>query len=117
MPQKSKINMQIWLLALASSVLLSVPYIVPHCGLVSLVAFIPLFAAEQIAFNNGKKHFFHIFIYKKETILLYVLSYSIIVVKFNIDTHFYSYKSMKFLSNIKISSYYCCLSRCSCINN
>ncbi|MBE6247418.1 MAG: apolipoprotein N-acyltransferase [Bacteroidales bacterium] len=60
MSQKSKINIQIWLLALASSILLSIPYIVPHCGLVSLVAFIPLFAAEQIAYNNGKKHFFHI---------------------------------------------------------
>ena len=58
--QKSKINMQIWALALASSVLLSIPYLVPHCGLVSLVAFIPLFAAEQIAYNNGRKHFFHI---------------------------------------------------------
>ena len=60
MLQKSKINMQIWLLALASSVLLSIPFLVPHCGLVSLFAFIPLFAAEQIAYNNGRKHFFHI---------------------------------------------------------
>lgn len=60
MRQKSKINIQIWILALASSVLLSIPYLVPHCGLVSLIAFIPLFAAEQIAYNNGRKHFFHI---------------------------------------------------------
>ena len=60
MLQKNKINIQIWLLALASSVLLTIPYVVPHCGLVSLVALIPLFAAEQIAYNNGKKHFFHI---------------------------------------------------------
>lgn len=52
--------MQIWLLALASSVLLSIPYIVPHAGLVSLVAFVPLFLAEQLAYNNGKKHFFHV---------------------------------------------------------
>ena len=52
--------MQIWLLALASSVLLSIPYIVPHCGLVSLVAFVPLFLAEQLAHNSGKKRFFHI---------------------------------------------------------
>ena len=60
MSQKSKINLQIWGLSLLSSILLSIPYIIPHCGLVSLVAFIPLFAAEQIAYNNGKKHFFHI---------------------------------------------------------
>ncbi len=55
-----KINLQIWLLALASSILLSIPYIVPHCGLVSLVAFVPLFLAEQLAHNSGKKRFFHI---------------------------------------------------------
>ena len=60
MPKLSKINMQIWLLALASSILLSIPYIVPHCGLVSLVALVPLFLAEQLAHNSGKKRFFHI---------------------------------------------------------
>ena len=60
MPKLSKINMQIWLLALASSVLLSIPYIVPHCGLVALVALVPLFLAEQLAHNSGKKRFFHV---------------------------------------------------------
>ena len=60
MPKLSKINMQIWLLALASSILLSIPYIVPHCGLVALVALVPLFLAEQLAHNSGKKRFFHI---------------------------------------------------------
>ncbi len=60
MPKLSKINMQIWLLALASSILLSIPYIVPHCGPVALVALVPLFLAEQLAHNSGKKRFFHI---------------------------------------------------------
>ncbi len=48
------------MLALASSILLSIPYIVPHTGLVSLVALVPLFLAEQLAHNSGKKHFFHV---------------------------------------------------------
>lgn len=48
------------MLALASSLLLSIPYIVPHTGLVSLVALVPLFLAEQLAHNSGKKHFFHV---------------------------------------------------------
>ena len=48
------------MLALASSILLSIPYIVPHTGLVSLIALVPLFLAEQLAHNSGKKHFFHV---------------------------------------------------------
>ena len=48
MSQKQKINLQIWMLALASSILLSIPYIVPHTGLVSLIALVPLFLAEQL---------------------------------------------------------------------
>ena len=60
MTQKRKINLQIWMLALASSILLSIPYIVPHTGLVSLIALVPLFLAEQMAHNSGKKHFFHV---------------------------------------------------------
>ena len=60
MPKLNKINMQIWLLALASSILLSIPYIVPHCGPVALVALVPLFLAEQLAHHSGKKRFFHI---------------------------------------------------------
>ncbi|MBO5920177.1 MAG: apolipoprotein N-acyltransferase [Bacteroidales bacterium] len=60
MAQNSKINLQIWLLALSSSVLLSIPYIIPHTGPVSLFALVPLFLAEQLAHNSGKKRFFHI---------------------------------------------------------
>lgn len=60
MTKKTKITLQIWILALTSSILLSIPYLVPHFGLVSLFALIPLFAAEQIAHDNGRKFFFHI---------------------------------------------------------
>ena len=60
MPKNSKINKQIWMLALLSSILLSIPYIVPHTGIVSLFALVPLFLAEQLAHNSGKKRFFHI---------------------------------------------------------
>ena len=58
--KNKKINLQIWLLALSSSILLSIPYIIPHTGVVSLIALVPLFLAEQLAYNSGKKRFFHI---------------------------------------------------------
>ena len=60
MTKNRKINIQIWMLSLTSSILLSVPYLVPHTGLVALFALVPLFLAEQLAYNSGKKHFFHI---------------------------------------------------------
>lgn len=49
---------QIWLLVITSSALLSLPFLSPHLGLLSLVAFLPLLAAEQIAFENKIKYFF-----------------------------------------------------------
>lgn len=49
---------QIWLLALTSAALLSLPFLSAHLGLLSLVAFLPLLAAEQIAFENRMKCFF-----------------------------------------------------------
>lgn len=48
------------MLSLLSSILLSIPYIIPHTGLVSLFALVPLFLAEQLSYNSGRKHFFHI---------------------------------------------------------
>ena len=45
------------LLGLISGLLLSIPYIYPHCGLIALVAFLPLLAAERIATENGIRHF------------------------------------------------------------
>ena len=45
------------LLSIISGVLLAVPYIYPHCGIVSLVAFLPLLAAEQIALREKTRYF------------------------------------------------------------
>lgn len=45
------------ILCLLSSVLLSVPWLVPHCGLFALVAFIPLLCADRIASLEGMKRF------------------------------------------------------------
>ena len=55
--QGLKRNAMLWLLVLTSSVLLSIPFLYPHLGLVALVAFIPLFAAEHIATEIKKRHF------------------------------------------------------------
>ena len=60
MPKNRRITLQIWMLSLLSSLLLSIPYIIPHTGLVSLFALVPLFLAEQLSYNRGRKHFFHI---------------------------------------------------------
>lgn len=57
MSKKNKIYTKVWLLSLISSVLMSVPFLFPHCGLVSLFAFVPLFMAEDIVRREGKKHF------------------------------------------------------------
>jgi apolipoprotein N-acyltransferase len=57
-----KRNAMLWLLVICSSVLLSIPFLYPHLGLVSLVGFVPLFAAEKIATENNKR-FFGIYYY------------------------------------------------------
>jgi len=54
---KISANAAQWLLAIASGVLMSIPWLVPGTGLVSLIAFIPLLAAEYIATGAGSKHF------------------------------------------------------------
>ena len=46
-----------WLLAGASGVLMSIPWLVPHTGLVSLVALVPLLVADYIATGAKQKHF------------------------------------------------------------
>ncbi|MBR4801841.1 MAG: apolipoprotein N-acyltransferase [Bacteroidales bacterium] len=48
---------KLWILSLLSGLLLSIPYIYPHCGLIALVAFLPLLAAEKLATESGKRHF------------------------------------------------------------
>lgn len=54
---KKTITVKLWFLAILSGVLLSLPFVLPNCGLVSLIALIPLFAAEYIAKQNKVKHF------------------------------------------------------------
>lgn len=54
-------NLKLWMLGVASALLLSIPYIIPHLGMVSLVAFLPLFAAEYLATSYGKKNFWVIY--------------------------------------------------------
>ena len=55
--ERVKRNAMLWLLVLCSSLLLSIPFLFPHMGLVSLIGFVPLFAAEHIAGSCGKKYF------------------------------------------------------------
>ena len=57
-----KRNAMLWLLVICSSVLLSIPFLYPHLGMVALVGFVPLFAAEKIATDN-KKRFFGFYYY------------------------------------------------------
>ena len=45
-----------WGLTVLSSVLLSIPYLVPHCGFISLCAWIPLLCMDRIATLNGERH-------------------------------------------------------------
>ena len=59
--KNNKVLLNIWILTLLSAVLLSVPFMLPHLGLVALIGFVPLFAAEHIATNNGIKRFFFIY--------------------------------------------------------
>ena len=47
----------LWLLAGASGVLLSVPWLVPHSGMVALVALVPLLVADYIATGAKIKRF------------------------------------------------------------
>ena len=54
---KLKHNAMLWLLVILSSLMLSMPFLVPHTGFVALFAFVPLLAAEQIATQSGKRNF------------------------------------------------------------
>lgn len=48
----------LWLLAVEFAVLMSVPFLVPHTGMLAVVAFVPLFAMERLITENGIKHAF-----------------------------------------------------------
>ena len=53
-----KQNKTLALLMVLFVALISLPYLVPHLGALSLVAFVPLLCAERIATISGKKRFF-----------------------------------------------------------
>lgn len=47
----------IWLMVLLFVVLLSLPWLVPHCGALALFAFVPLLCADAFASELKIKHF------------------------------------------------------------
>ncbi len=49
-------NILLWGLVLLFAVLMSVPFLVPHTGMLALIGFIPLLCMERIATQLGKKH-------------------------------------------------------------
>ena len=57
MKQKRSPYLLIWALCATSAVLLSIPWLVPHCGLLMLVALVPLLLADYIASGAGVKRF------------------------------------------------------------
>lgn len=73
------VSLLIWILILLSSVMLSVPFLLPGTGWVSLVAFIPLFAAEHIATDRKMRHFW--------------VRYYVCFLLWNIFTTFWIYKA------------------------
>lgn len=47
----------LWLMVVLSSILLSIPWLVPHCGWLALIALVPLLSAERVAEQNNVKRF------------------------------------------------------------
>ena len=47
----------LWILAALSAVLLSLPWLVPHCGFLALFGLVPLLCAERVATQNDVRHF------------------------------------------------------------
>lgn len=68
-----------WILILLSSIMLSLPFLLPGTGWVSLVAFIPLLAAEHIA--------------TREKMRLFWVKYYLCFLLWNIFTTFWIYKA------------------------
>ena len=71
------IKIRIWLLILISATLMSIPYLIPHCGFTSLFAFVPLFYLDKLLTE-----------YKVKRGLLYYFSLFLL---FNIATTFWIY--------------------------
>lgn len=51
-----KENLLLWGLVLLFAMMMSVPFLIPHTGLLALFGFIPLLCMERIASLSGKKH-------------------------------------------------------------
>lgn len=51
-----KENIIIWGLILLSAVMMSIPFLTPHTGLISLFGLVPLLCMERIASQCGKRH-------------------------------------------------------------
>ena len=49
-------NILLWALVLLFAVFMSVPFLIPHTGLLALIGFVPLLCMERIADLSGKKH-------------------------------------------------------------
>ena len=49
-------NILLWALVLLFAVFMSVPFLMPHTGLLALIGFVPLLCMERIADLSGKKH-------------------------------------------------------------
>ena len=63
-----KDNMLIWGLVLLSAVMMSVPFLLPHTGVRSLIGLVPLLCMERIATMTGRKH---VWIYHYATFVLW----------------------------------------------
>ena len=59
--QHNKFSLNIWMLSFLSFCLLSIPFKLPHLGLVALIGFVPLLSAEHLATEKGYKRFFIIY--------------------------------------------------------
>ncbi len=58
MTNHKKNKVIIWGLILLFAILITIPFIIPHCGFISLFAFIPLFFLENYISTNNVKHKF-----------------------------------------------------------
>ena len=61
-------NILLWGLALMTAVMMSVPFLIPHTGILALIGLVPLLCMERIADLTGKKH---IWIYHYTTFVLW----------------------------------------------
>lgn len=54
----TKIKLQLWLLAVGFAALLTIPFLVPHTGILALTAFIPLFELDRMLDKYNVKYAF-----------------------------------------------------------